>query len=340
MNFRSDNEGPAAPEILAAIQHANLGSEYAYGDDAITARLKARFCDVFAKEVEVFPLATGTAANALSIAHLTPPYGMALCYEQAHLNTSECGAPEFYSGAKLLGLPAEQGKISVDTLSKTLAGLGVHGDHESKPSALSITQVTECGTVYQVDEITALSAAAHHAGLGVHMDGARFANALVSLDCTPAAMTWQAGIDILSFGATKNGALAAEAVVIFEPEYAVEFGRRRKRAGHLLSKMRYTSAQLEAYLQDDLWLRLARLSNQHAQALANGLRPVSGVEFLFSTEANELFVRLPDNIADALKAAGFEFHKWLGSRDIYRLVTSFATAAEDVERLIKVASGA
>ncbi len=340
MNFRSDNEGPAAPEILEALQRVNQGSAHAYGDDTITAQLKARFNEIFAKEVEIFPVATGTAANALCIAQLTPAYAMALCHEESHLNTNECGAPEFYSGGKLIGLPGEHGKVSAATVQKTLSAMGAHGPHESKPAALSITQASEWGTVYRLDEIATLSAAAHNEGLGVHMDGARFANALVSLGCTPAEMTWQAGVDILSFGATKNGALAAEAVVIFEPRYAHEFARRRKRAGQLFSKMRYVSAQLEAYLQDDLWLRLARQSNEHVQTLLRGLQPISDIQIVVPAESNQLFVRLPDHIAGALRQSGFEFHKWPGSADIYRLVTTFTTAEEDVEKFVNVAAAA
>jgi threonine aldolase len=332
VNFRSDNESSAAPEILGALAAVNTGAEHAYGDDQVTARVKARFGEVFERDVEVFPVATGTAANALSIAQLTPPYGSALCFERSHLYHDECGAPEFFSGGKLITVAGVDGKITKETLTAKLGELGGHGEHESKPSALSITQASEYGSVYRCSEIAELSALAREAGLGMHMDGARFANAMVSLQCTAAEMTWKAGIDILSFGATKNGAMAAEAVVVFNPEYAEELWRRRKRAGHLFSKMRFVAAQLEAYLQDDLWLRLAAHSNGAAQTMAVELADLAGISFKFSVEANELFVQMPASVSAGLREAGFEFHTTPGMDDVYRLLMSHDTRLEDVHR--------
>ncbi|MEM9058758.1 MAG: beta-eliminating lyase-related protein, partial [Pseudomonadota bacterium] len=244
-NFRSDNESPAAPAVLEALLEANAGSAHSYGDDPYTARLQATFAELFETDVQVWPLATGTAANALAIAQLCPPYGATFCHEHAHLHTDECGAPEFFAGgAKLLPLPGAHAKIDADELARVLASAGMLGDHESMPAALSLSQATEFGAVYSLDELKALTGLAREHGLRIHMDGARFANAVASLDSSPAEVTWRAGVDMLSFGATKNGAVMAEALLVFNRDLADQLGRRRKRAGHLLSKMRFVSAQL------------------------------------------------------------------------------------------------
>lgn len=337
MNFRSDNEAPVAPEIMEALARANAGFAHAYGEDPFSAELKQRFAEVFETQLEVFPVATGTAANALCIAQMTPRYGAALCHQDAHLYRDECGAPEFFSGGKLLPLPGADGKLDAATVAAKLETLGAHGDHESKPCALSVTQATEYGTVYRPEELRELKQTVEPYGLGMHMDGARLANAIAALDCSPAEVTWKAGVDMLSFGATKNGALAAEAVVVFKPDYAIELARCRKRAGHLFSKMRYISAQLNAYLADGLWLRLAQRANESARALAAGLAAAPEVELMQMPMANEVFARIPDPLATELQDAGFEFHRWPGSRDVYRLVTSFATDAAEVEKLIALA---
>jgi threonine aldolase len=336
--FHSDNEAGVAPEILAALARANEGMAHSYGADAITTRLTARFCEVFEKQVEVFPLVTGTAANSLAIAQLAPPCGAVYCHVEAHLNTDECGAPEFFAdGAKLIGLDGEHARIDAATLDHTLRHAGALDVHECKPSVLSLSQATEHGTVYARGEVTELSRIAKSHGLRVHMDGARFANALVQASCTPAELTWKAGIDMLSFGATKNGAMMAEALVVFDAALAQELARRRKRAGHLLSKMRFVSAQLEAYLHDDLWLRCAKHANAAAQELGAGLARVEGVALLHPVEANEVFVRLPAHIANGLHAAGFGFHRWPRTDDCYRLVTAFDTPHEAVEELLATA---
>ncbi len=230
MNFASDNVTGASPEILAALAAANQGAAMPYGADAITRRLEQRFADLFEHEVAVFPVATGTAANALALACLTPAFGAIYCHEEAHIATDECGAPEFFTGgAKLVTCPGEHGKLVPEALAPRIAGAGIV--HNVQPAVVSITQETEAGTVYQPAEIAALSALARAHGLALHMDGARFANAVVSLGCAPADITWRAGVDALSFGATKNGALAAEAVVFFDPKRAASFGFRRKRGG-------------------------------------------------------------------------------------------------------------
>ena len=340
-DFRSDNEAPAAPEIMAALAAANTGSAHAYGDDPWTGRLAERFGAAFETELAVWPVATGTAANALALAELAPPWGAVYCHPDAHANTDECGAPEFYSGgAKLVGVAGAHGKIDADRLARTLAATGAHGEHEALPSALSLTQATEAGTVYTPDEVAALAATARRHGLGVHMDGARLGNALARLGCAPADATWRAGVDILSFGATKNGALAAEAVVDFRPGADSTLARRRKRGGHLWSKMRYLSAQLEACLEDGLWLRLAQRANAGAARLAAGLEALPGVALLHPVEANEVFVRAPPDVFAALRAAGFEFHPWPGADDAFRLVVPWCVEDAEIERFLACAAAA
>lgn len=345
MIFTSDNAFGVAPEILEAIARANVGAASSYGGDEITARLQRRFSDVFECSVAVFPVATGTAANALSLATLTPPYGAIFCHEVAHVNVDECGAPEMFSGgAKLVSVGGANGKIDAGVFEKALGTYRKGDVHQVQPACLTLTQSTEAGAVYTLDELKRLTSLAHERGLAVHMDGSRFANALVSLGCAPAEMTWKAGIDALSFGATKNGALAAEAVVFFDPTRAADFVFRRKRSGHLFSKMRFLSAQLEAYLEDDLWLRLARHANAMAARLARGLGGVEGAVLASPVEANEIFVRMPPATIGRLRSAGAAFHPWPGSGDgaagiTVRLVTSFATQASDVDAFLAVARG-
>lgn len=338
VNFRSDNETLVAPEIMAALAESNVGTAHAYGDDVITERLARRIREVFETKVMVFPLVSGSAANALAVAQTTPSFGAVICHEDSHLHTDECGAPEFYSGgAKLLTLGGAGAKMAAKDVARKLADSGHTGDHASKPTLLSITQATEFGTVYQLDEIRELAQVAHDAGLRVHMDGARFANALATLGCTPAEMTWRAGVDMVSFGATKNGAMMAEALLVFDKNDAVELGRRRKQAGHLISKMRYISAQLDAYLTDDLWLLLAGKANCQAARLSKGLGDIPGVEVIYPVESNEVFVRMDAGFAAGLREQGCEFHAWPGRPDVYRLVTAHCTAASDVEEFLQAA---
>jgi threonine aldolase len=337
-SFASDNVAPVATEVMAALSAANVGSVHSYGDDPWTGRLQALACEVFATELVIHPVATGTAANALALATLVPPYGAVYCHESAHINTDECGAPEFFtSGAKLIGLPGADGKLRPGQLEAPIAHARDMGVHHVRPAALSISQATEWGTVYSRDEIAALAALAHTHGLGLHMDGARFANALAHLGCSPAAATWQAGVDVLSFGATKNGALAAEAVIFFKPELARDFELRRKRAGHLWSKLRYLSAQLIACLEADLWLRNARHANALAQRLAAGLAGL-GLSLLQPVEANELFVLMPATLIAPLHAAGFEFYQWPApagvSGPLARLVIAYDMSEADIDALL------
>jgi len=338
VNFASDNVSGVAPEIIAAIDAANRGPAMPYGADEITRRLEQRFADVFEHEVAVFPVPTGTAANSLALASLSPPWGAIYCHEEAHIATDECGAPEFFTGgAKLITCPGEHGKLTPEVLSERIAGAGVV--HNVQPAVVSVAQETEAGTVYRPEEIASLSAVARRHGLALHMDGARFANAVVSLGCPPAAVTWRAGVDVLSFGATKNGAMAAEAVVFFDPAKAAELGFRRKRSGHLLSKQRFVSVQLEAYLSADLWLRNARHANAMAAKLGAGLGALPGARLVHPIDANEIFVALPEAAIDRLAAAGFGFYRW-GDAPVLRLVTAFDTDPAAVDAFVRVATDA
>jgi threonine aldolase len=339
MNFRSDNVAGVAPEILAAIAAANAGAAASYGADAVTERLARRVSEIFEHPTAVFPVATGTAANALALAALTPVWGAIYCHEAAHIQTDECGAPEFFAGgAKLLPLPGADAKLAPETVAAAMIEQGVV--HHAQPAVISISEATEAGTLYRPEEVAALGTLARRYGLALHMDGARFANAVAALGCSPAELTWRVGVDVLSLGATKNGALAAEAVVFFDPGRAADFGYRRKRGGHLLSKMRFLSAQLEAYLADGLWLRLAAHANRMAARLSAGLAALPGARLRHPTEANEVFVELPEATIGRLAAAGFGFYRWGGPASAcLRLVTAFDTKAADVERLIAVARG-
>jgi threonine aldolase len=328
--FKSDNTSPAAPEVLAALAAANQGYARGYGDDAWTARAERRFAELFGRDVRVFLVGTGTSANALALATLVPPYGAVFCHEQAHIVRDECGAPEFMSGgARLQLLPGDGAKLTPDALARGIAD-NPTAVHTVQPRAVSISQATELGTVYRPAELRALCDHAHANGLLVHMDGARFANAVAFLGCSPAEASCASGVDVLSFGATKNGAFAAEAVVFFDPARAADFEFRRKRAGHLFSKMRFVAAQWLAYLEDGLWLRLAARANGCARQLGEA----AGGLLLQPVEANEVFVRPGDAGIAALRSQGFEFYDWgaAGSGEA-RFVVSWDQSEEDVAAL-------
>jgi threonine aldolase len=338
--FLSDNSAGVSPEILAAITRVNEGAAAGYGADTATEALTPAFSAFFERDVEVFIVATGTAANALSLAACCPPWGAILCHEQAHVTVDECGAPEFYTaGAKLCPVQTPGGRLTVEALQRTFLTFRLNDPHQTQPGAVSLSQATEAGTVYPVDAVADIAAWTHERGMKLHMDGARFANAVVSLGCSPADMTWRAGVDILSFGATKNGALAAEAIIVFDPELARHMAYRRKRGGQLLSKSRFFSAQFHAYLEDGLWRRNAETANGAASRLAQGLADLPGVEIVHPVEANEIFLRMPDAMADGLRQAGFLFLDWpkagAGGR---RLVTSTNTRDDEVNDLLKTAT--
>jgi threonine aldolase len=332
MNFKSDNEAPAHPAIIQALVEANEGFATAYANDRYSKALNERFSALFETDCTVLPIATGTAANCVALAEISPPWGAILCHRSAHIQNDEGGAPEFYThGAKLLPLEGPAGKLQPEPLARAIDGAGVHGVHNVKPALVSITQATECGTVYRVEEVAAIAEVAHSRSLPLHMDGARFANAVAHLGCSPADVTWRAGVDVLSFGLTKNGAMTAEALVVFgHPEWLEGMERRRKRGGHLLSKMRYVSAQLLAMLEDDLWLKLAGQANACATKLARGIEANRSARLEWPVEANEVFMRTSPETLAALKAQGFEFHIWPGYDDLARLVCSWATTEEQV----------
>lgn len=341
MQFTSDNAAAAAPEILAAVAAANTGSAPSYGADPWSARATDLVRAAFeAPEAAVYLVATGTAANALALATLVQPWQAVFCHGHAHIHEDECGAPEFYTGgAKLVTLPGAHGKIDPAALDRALSATGANGVHGVQRGALSITNATESGTVYTPAEVAALSARAHAQGVPVHMDGARFANALVATGATPAEMTWKAGVDVLSFGGTKNGCLGVEAVVIFDPARAWEFELRRKRAGHLFSKSRYLGAQMAAYLEGGLWLDLARRANASAHALAAGLSAIPGTRLDHPVQANAVFASLPRGTHRAALAAGAGYYLWPGDQSLdgpdddllgCRLVASWATTEADI----------
>jgi threonine aldolase len=336
VQFASDNTSGVAPEILAALNAVATGYGAAYGDDDWTGRLDDRFAEVFEHEVRVFPVISGTAANSLALSTLTQPWNLIACHEQAHVYVDEAGAPEFLSGgARLVGLPGPGGKVHLDAL-EALFRHGGHGVHSSPVAALTLTQATEAGTVYSLDEVRERAALAHDHGAAVHMDGARFANAVVSLGVSPADVTWRAGVDVLSFGATKNGAMGVEAVVFFDLDRVGEFERHRKRAGHLLSKMRYASAQLLAYLDDGLWLRLAAHANDQAQRLSAEITTAEGVEVIVPTDANEVFATMPSDLIDGLERAGARFYvERIGDAAAVRLVASWSTTDDDVDSFLR-----
>ena len=342
-NFSSDHVAPACDAILSAVNQANEGFVTSYGGDDLTAKLQSMASDLFEKQVAIFLVTSGTAANALALSQVVPPFGGIYCFEAAHIVTDEAGAPAFFSGgAQLIGFPAADGKILPKQLIEAVAYAEDLGIHHVKPGAVTLTQATEWGTVYGLKEIAAISEAARQHELPVHMDGARFANALAHLGCTPAEATWKCGVDVLSLGATKNGALGADAVVFFDPAMAHDFERRRKRAGHLMSKLRFVSAQLIAYLKNELWLENARHANAMAQRMAQGLKSVSGAKLLHPVEANEVFVVLPEETASSLESQGFYFYRWPLHRPksgvTIRLVTCFATSSADVDEFIAAAA--
>ena len=340
MNFCSDNATGVAPEIMNALVEANRGPSMPYGNDDWTKRVERRFAEIFEREVRVFPVATGTAANALALSTIAPPYGSIYCHEESHVMIDECGAPELFSGgAKLRPLPGTHGKLTAETVARALERGRSDDVHQIIPSAISLTQATESGTAYQPTEIKAIADVARRHNVRVHMDGARFANAMAYLGLPARQVTWEAGVDVLSFGASKGGAMAAEAVVFFDTALADKFGYRRMRGGHLVSKMRFISAQLEAYLADGLWLKLARHANAMAQRFAQGLAAVQGVRILHPVEANEVFVQMPAPMIAGLRAAGFEFYDWLSDRGgVIRLVGAFNTELAHVDRFVKTAN--
>ena len=332
--FASDNVTCACPEVMEAVVAANSGIAESYGDDDWSSSLQKTLSDIFETAVIVFPAVTGTASNALALSALAPVFGKIYCHELAHINTDECGAPEFFTGgAKLIPLRGTNGRIDASDLSQTIRGTG--NVHVPQPAVVSITQSCETGTIYQLDEIVAISKTAHEHGLRVHMDGARFANALASLNVSPAEMTWKSGIGVLTLGGTKNGCLAAEAVVFFKPELVGNFPFLHKRSGQLLSKMRFISSQLEAYLSDDVWLRNARHANAMAKILSEGLASFSNIKLAYPTQSNEVFVHLPREVIAYLNNADYDINEDELDGKTVRFVTAWNSELKDINALLE-----
>ena len=341
MNFASDNWPGATPAVMAALARHNDGFATAYGGDAVTAAVTRRFCEVFGREVEVFFTATGTASNSISMATLAEPGGVIFCSEDAHVRNDEYGASELQApGLKLVGLPERRGIIATASLEAMLARFP-EGGRAGRPVGLSLTQASEAGALYQPTEIAGLAGIAQARGMAVHMDGARFANAVAALGVTPAAITWKAGVDIMSFGGTKNGCWAAEAIIVFSPGRWPDLAVRRARAGHTFSKARFVAAQFEGYLEAGNWLKTAAHANAMAKRAAEGITASQSARLGWAVEANEVFVVLPKVAIGRLKAEGAMFHPWSApdvavgpDEELVRLVTSFATTADEVDRFL------
>lgn len=345
MNFASDNVYGVHPRIMAALAEANTGTAPSYGGDGLTVKAEERLKEIFGCDLKAYLITSGTAANGLALSAITPGFGAILCHAEAHIAVDECNSPEhFTGGAKIMGLHGPAGKITPAMVEKTLKGF-IRGEHDPKPKGVSLTNATELGTVYSPAEVKAFSDLIRPRGMKLHMDGARFANALAGLGCTPAELTWKAGVDVMSFGATKNGAMMLEAVIFFDTSLAEDFAYRRMRAGQLLSKSRYLGAQMLAYLEGDLWLENARRANALAQKLAAGLQQAKAIRIPNPVQANEVFAVMPRALFDKLQAAGAKFYDWMpdslgsaiGPDEIFaRFVLSFATPEEDVDAFVKL----
>ena len=350
MEFASDNASPAHPNVIEAVARANRGYAASYGADAIMDRVRDQLRMVFeAPEAAVYLVPTGTSANALALATHCPPWAAIYCHRNAHIEEDECGAPEFYTGgSKLVLVDGDHAKMTVENLRRAIAFTARAGVHNVQRGMVSLTNATENGTVYTAEETAALAALARDAGLPVHVDGARFANAVVSTGASPAELTWKAGVDVLSFGGTKNGLMGVEAVILFDPAKAWEFELRRKRGGHLFSKHRYLSAQMDAYLADDLWLDLARRANGAAARLSEGLSGIAGARLDHPTEANAVFAAWPRDGHRRAQEAGAHYYFWPMDQSLEgpgdqplsaRLVCSWCTEAAEVDRLLALVRG-
>lgn len=349
MFFASDNWAGAHQSIAQRLLAASGGFASAYGTSDLDKRVEARFSEVFERDVAVFFVATGTAANSLSLASVQRPGGITFCHSEAHVIEDECGAPEFFSdSARLVAVSGESGKIDPAKLSAKIAAFPEDAVHHGRASAVTITQATEIGTVYSLPEIGEIAAIAAKQKLPLHMDGARFANALVALGATPAEMTWKRGVDILSFGGTKNGCWCAEAIVFFNPDQAREMPFIRKRAAQLFSKSRFIAAQFDAYFEDNLWLDLAGHSNGMADHLRAGIGGSNSARLAWPTASNEVFAVVTKSAAKTAEEKGAKFYEWpipvanpelVGDGEtLIRLVTSFATTEADVDGFLKCLS--
>ncbi|OZB17803.1 MAG: low specificity L-threonine aldolase [Rhodobacterales bacterium 34-62-10] len=348
MFFASDNAGPAHPQVMQAMVDANTGFAMPYGNDPIMVEVRARLRAIFeAPEAAIYLVATGTAANSLALATLGEPWQTVFCSPVAHIHEDECNAPEFYSGGAKLTLVGDSDKMTAAALRAAILAEQTRGVHGPQRGPVSITNVTERGRVYTCDEIAGLSAVAKEYGLPVHLDGARFANALVALGCTAAEMTWKAGVDAVSFGGTKNGLPGVEAVIFFDPAKAWEFELRRKRGAHLFSKHRYLSAQMLAFLTDDLWLHSAQRANANAARLIKGLKAIPAAGFLHEPQANMVFATLPRATHQRLHDAGAVYYIWSGALEgddpaeplAARLVCDWSIGHDQIDAFLTLAAG-
>ena len=324
--FNSDNSAPMAPAVFDAL-HAADTIDRSYGSDRLSERLDGAFSDLFGIDCTALWVTTGTAANCIALAAMVPPHGGVLCHREAHINLDECGAPEFFThGAKLLTLDGPGAKLEASQITEMRRSLSTD-IHQVQPHAISISNATEYGLVYRPDEVASIAAAARAADMSLHMDGARFANAVARLGCHPGDISWRAGVDILSFGFIKNGGLSAEAIIFFDKDFVDVARLRRKRSGHLCSKGRYQAAQLLALIENDLWLANARAANAGATVIA----AAAGTRLVYPVEANEVFMRVSAAEAAALRARGFEFYDW--GQDCVRMVTSWHQGPSDFSAL-------
>ncbi len=346
MFFASDNWAGAHPAINERLAKESTRFAAAYGTSELDQAIEQRFNEVFEREVAVFFVATGTAANSLSLASVAKTGGVVFCHSEAHVIEDECGAPDFFSGMRMVPVEGPNGKMLTANLVERIARYPQDAVHHGRAAAVTMTQATEAGTIYTLDEIEEIAKIAKANGLPLHMDGARFANALMALGTTPAEMTWKRGVDVLSFGGTKNGCWCAEAIVFFDPGLAKDFAFLRKRTAQLFSKSRFIAAQFEAYLKDDLWLGLAGHANTMADRLRAGFGSLNSARLAWPTHANEVFAILPKASAKAAEEKGAKFYDWLEPRDmpetvgtdemLIRMVTSFATTEEDVDQFLSI----
>jgi len=349
MNFASDNTGPVHPNVMAALIAANTGYALPYGGDDLTAQTIQNIRDLFeAPDAAVFLVSLGTAANSLILATLSQPWETVFCHTVAHIHEDECNAPEFYSGGtKLTLVPGPEAKMTAENLRRSILAEETRGVHGPQRGPVSLTQATERGTIYSLKEIQEISATAKEFGLPVHMDGARFANAVQSLGCSAAEMTWKSGVDAVTFGGTKNGLMAVEAVIFFNPKHAWEFELRRKRGAHLFSKHRFLAAQMQSYLAGDLWLDMAKKSNDASARLIQGLKQIPEVQIDFEPQANIIFAQWARAAHQRLHAAGAQYYVMAGDHTTgpsdellpARLVTDWSTTPENVDKFLDILRG-
>ena len=333
MNFQSDNQSSVFPEIIKYLEEINKHSSPAYGSDNITKLANGMLTDLFETEIKVMYVSSGTAANSIALSSICPPYGGILCSDNAHIGGDECGAPEFFTGgAKLVQIQTSNGLIKKENVTSTLKNYGLHGIHEILPSAISLTQASELGTVYTPDNLKSITKLAKKNNLYTHMDGARFANACCFLKCKPADISWKSGIDILSLGTTKNGTISCETIIIFNKKIQEDFERRQKRAGHLWSKNRYISGQIVKWIENDRWIKAAQRANNQALAIKNILNKNKNIIIKYPVNINMVFAKIPTKLQTILKTNNVNFNPWYGENNLTRFVTSWDTDDNEIKK--------